>query len=168
MRGLSLIELMIALGIMSLLLMLSLPLTQRFISRHRQEARVHDLIHAVQFARTEAIEQGVHVIFCGSDDGKHCNGRWSSGQLACRDPDDTRQCLSSSQLLYAWPALPRHEHLSWHGFSSDQYLMFEPNGLNQASNGYFLYSPSTPNGQAKKIILNRLGRLRTESVGAYS
>ena len=88
MRGLSLIELLIALLIAAVMMRLAVPAWSNFIGNQRAAAAINTLIASVQLARTSAVVQGVTVTFCPRN-GAACGSRsdWTRGGLIFADPN---------------------------------------------------------------------------------
>lgn len=85
-KGFSLIELMVALAILSILLALSLPNFQDIIESSITNSQAKSLMTTLNLARSEAIKRGTEVGLCASDDGADCNaGTWSDGWIVFVD-----------------------------------------------------------------------------------
>ena len=116
-RGLTLIELMVVLAIAAILLTIGLPSLVSFIQSNRVATEISSLDSDLQFARSEAIKQGIPVSVCASADGSSCLGanNWASGWIVFPDatasgtvaagvtPLRVRQALSSGDTLVASP-----------------------------------------------------------------
>ncbi|WP_198341772.1 GspH/FimT family protein [Oceanisphaera avium] len=68
-RGLSLLELLISLALVSLLASLALPSFQRIAEQARLRAAGNMLYHHLQQARSEAIKRNTAITLCFSDSG---------------------------------------------------------------------------------------------------
>jgi type IV fimbrial biogenesis protein FimT len=118
-RGLTLIELMVVLVVAAILLTVGLPSLVSFIQSNRVATEISSLDSDLQFARSEAIKQGIPVSVCASSDGSSCLGAntWQSGWIVFPDatasgtvaagvtPLRVRQALSSGDTLVANPAI---------------------------------------------------------------
>ncbi len=80
-RGMTFLELLIALSLLLIFISLTMPAWQIFLSPARLLVLINRLAVAICFARSEAIERHGLVTFCGNSDGKHCDGQWSEGQI---------------------------------------------------------------------------------------
>lgn len=72
-RGISLIEVMVALSLAALLIVLGLPSFSSMIAGMRVRTSAEDLSGAIQLARSEAVKSGVPVVFSIESD----YGDWS-------------------------------------------------------------------------------------------
>ncbi len=118
-RGLTLIELMVVLVIAAILLTVGLPSLVSFIQSNRVATEISSLDSDLQFARSEAIKQGIPVSVCASSNGTSCLGSntWQSGWIAFPDPTASgtvaagvtplrvRQGMSQGDTLTANPAV---------------------------------------------------------------
>ncbi|TDK68022.1 GspH/FimT family pseudopilin [Sapientia aquatica] len=81
-RGFSLVELMIALAIGTILLMIAAPQFNSAIQTQQSNTEVTNLMMDMQYARSEAIKEGQNVTICASTDGASCSGTtWNSGWI---------------------------------------------------------------------------------------
>lgn len=92
-RGLTVIELMIAVAIMAVILTTAVPALGRFVQQQRVTAATNELVGHLQYARHEAIFRNTYVAACPSTDGETCTGgnRWDEGWIVHLDPDNSRQ-----------------------------------------------------------------------------
>ena len=90
-RGLTLIELMITLSLMSLLLMLAVPGMQAMMASSRLTSATNELSATLARARSESMRYGTRMTVCKADgSGLQCSTEagtgWEAGWLAFRDP----------------------------------------------------------------------------------
>jgi type IV fimbrial biogenesis protein FimT len=88
-RGLTLIELMVALALLALLATLAVPSFQRQIASANVTNAANELLLAASRARTEAIRLGARVTVCKSSDGTQCDttsAGWETGWITFVDP----------------------------------------------------------------------------------
>lgn len=147
----TLIELMIVVALLAILGLVAVPALQDFIERNRQQALYHQIIRAVQHARTHAITQRVKVELCGSYDGLSCHSDWSRGWLLSEVEQSTP--LAVTQLKRD------RQRIHWSGFRPK--IQFHSNGISPTGNGRF-YS-CYKHAVSWQLVLNRQGRLRTAS-----
>lgn len=89
-KGFTLVELMVALAIMSILVMAAAPNFSAAIKRNRIESQLKDLSGHVKLARSEAISRSQTVTLCRSSDQATCStaasvGDWSIGWITFLD-----------------------------------------------------------------------------------
>ncbi|MDE2081846.1 MAG: GspH/FimT family pseudopilin [Burkholderiales bacterium] len=85
--GLTLIELMVTIAVAAILMATAIPSFQAMIQRNRVITEANSLVSDLQFARSEAIRQGLPVSLCVSADGRTCLGAntWHSGWIVFVD-----------------------------------------------------------------------------------
>jgi type IV fimbrial biogenesis protein FimT len=86
--GLTLVELMIALAIASILLGLALPSMRAFVIQNRLAADISQLVAALTLARSEAIQRGRAVLVCRSMDADSADALCSAAATATRAGGD--------------------------------------------------------------------------------
>lgn len=77
-RGLTLIELMMAIAVGAILVALAAPGFQQALGKNRLSTAASELTGAVQLARTEAIRNNRRVTLCRSEDGSACSSASST------------------------------------------------------------------------------------------
>jgi type IV fimbrial biogenesis protein FimT len=77
-RGLTLIELMIAIAVGAVLVALAAPSFTQALGKSRLSSAASELTSAVQLARTEAIRNNRRVTLCRSEDGSACSSASSA------------------------------------------------------------------------------------------
>ncbi len=86
-RGLTLIELLIAMAVVAVLASLAVPALQGLLARHAVDAAVSAFIADLNFARSEALKLGHSVTICRSSSGTACEagrGSWHAGWIVFR------------------------------------------------------------------------------------
>ena len=96
------------------------------IERHTALLQVS---HAIEYARMQAISLQVPMIYCGSSDGWHCDGRWQKGQII--------HAVNSSTVLQRYLPIAQVQ-LSFHAnFGHNQQIKFMTTGFTNGQNGRF-------------------------------
>lgn len=75
--GFTLLESMIAMGVLALMLSLAVPSMVDLRSQSRVDAVHRDLISAMNQARSLAVSQSDRISLCGSSNGLNCDGVWN-------------------------------------------------------------------------------------------
>lgn len=90
-KGITFLELLITLSVMSILLSLAAPSFSNLIAEVRLASVADDLYSSLQLARTEAVKRAVKVEVCPSDDGIEClpSSDWNSGWMVWYAPGGT-------------------------------------------------------------------------------
>lgn len=85
-KGFTVIELMITVGVIGILLAIGLPGFQDTISRIGTNSQAKTLVASLNFARSEAIKRGIPVSVCGSSSGTDCvAASWNNGWIVFAD-----------------------------------------------------------------------------------
>ena len=157
--GLTLIELMVALTIISVLLSFSFPSMTELVASRRADSALNLLRAGINMARHAAINHNTSVIVCprGSN-GCGPRDTWHLGTLIFEDKDrDNRFSDDDRVLAHLDPV--RSGRIFWRAFRSRSYLRFTGRGMTDWQNGHLLYCPA--NGQpelARQLVLNYAGR----------
>lgn len=160
-RGYTLLELLTALSVLSILLSLALPTFTSIIRRMQSETVIHSLANAYQLARSAAINRRQPVVFCAQTDKQTCGSDWTRGALVFVDLNSNRIREADESLLADIAPPPSGSQLKMKAALNKQYLRFMNNGMLENTAGSLVYCP--PNGSARdarNIIFNRVGRLR--------
>jgi type IV fimbrial biogenesis protein FimT len=81
-RGVTLVELMIALAIAAIFLTLAVPGFSDLLIRNRMTGLTNNLITAINYTRSEALKRGAPIRMCPGD---ACNGSWGGGWVVFSD-----------------------------------------------------------------------------------
>jgi type IV fimbrial biogenesis protein FimT len=90
--GFTLMELLTALAVGSMLFAVGIPSYKYITNRNRVAAEINSLLGDLQFARAEAIKEGQDVTVCQSSDGTTCTGStsWDRGWVVFSDPNQNQ------------------------------------------------------------------------------
>jgi type IV fimbrial biogenesis protein FimT len=83
-RGFTITELMVVAAIVAILLGIGIPSFRYISNSYRMSAEVNGLLGDLQYARAEALREGLAVTTCISTDGLTCAGagsNWASGWI---------------------------------------------------------------------------------------
>ena len=81
--GFSVTELMVVVAIVAILLGIGIPSYRYITNSYRMSAEVNGLLGDLQYARAEAIKEGLDVRTCVSNNGTSCTGEsdWAKGWI---------------------------------------------------------------------------------------
>ncbi len=90
-RGVTAIELLVTIAIAAVLMALAIPSYRYVTTSNRMSAEINQLLGDMQFARYEAIKEGVPVTVCPSNDGMTCSlvAPWNDGWIVQSSSNDT-------------------------------------------------------------------------------
>ena len=153
MTGLSLLELIVSLGILSILLSISIPDFSELTESIAGDRTLRKLASAIQLSKAAAITNGTTVTLCGSGDGVACGRRWQDGVIIFTD-------RNRDQVIDEGDTLIRHITFP-NGNGHKQTLQLTSLGTTAHQNGNFTYCPFSGNRLfARQLIINRTARLR--------
>jgi type IV fimbrial biogenesis protein FimT len=86
-RGFSLVELLVTIALAAILMSVAAPAMTKMIGANRVQAESSSFVNDLQFARAEAIKEGLPVTVCPSSDGASCLGTntWQKGWIVFAD-----------------------------------------------------------------------------------
>lgn len=142
-KGLTFIELTIALGILAITLSVAVPTYQRWLGRTHERVAIEKLSDTITLAKSMVIAEGREVYICAGITGD-CD-KWEKGYRVVNKTGEVSKVVS----------LPRDVRLSFRGFPDSSTIIFGPDGA--TSNGTFIINEKT------QLILNRRGRVRLGS-----
>jgi len=161
-RGMTLIELVMALAVVAIVVSLASPSLGSLVNRNRIVAASNELVASINLARQNAVMQRAITSLCPSTDGQRCTGanRWDEGWIVFRDPDNNRQPESQSDVLRVFSSLE--------GLHSDSAgrtrIRYFPTGFATGTNLTIkLCDPQYPD-QSRAVIVSNSGRARVDRI----
>ena len=156
-RGMTTLELMVALSVTAILVVVAVPSFMKFLSNIRLVTAVNDLISDIVYARNEAATRGKRVSLCASQNVTATNPTclsagtttWATGRIVFLDSDGSGQrVVATDPLLKKVSGLPSGYTLTATGFVDTSHFTFSTyGGLMPSTAGSFkLCAPSNPNG----------------------
>lgn len=161
--GFTLIELMIAVGLVGLLLSMAVPALDAFVSNARQTGAINDFVSSMHIARSTAITTNLRVTVCASADGADCNGTsWDDGWIVFTDRDSDQAVDGEDRIVASAAGI---DGLSIASGEFADFLLYRPNGrvMNASVNGsagQFTVCDRRGADRAKVLIVDLSGRPR--------
>ena len=161
MRGLTLLELMITLAILSVALGVGVPAARHVIDSVRAATSLHQLTASLAIARNAAITYREAVTLCPSRDGSSCLGGtdWSEGWIAYRDPLRQDAPASPADVLRRFD--PQHPTLRLTTSTGRPRVRYLPNGSAAGTNASFRLCRRS-GALLGSIVVANSGRARKE------
>ncbi len=158
-KGFTLIELLTALALVTVLLSIGLPAFGKLVDNQRMDVGKEQLARSIQQTREEAVRRNGAVTMAP------INGDWNAGWRVFIDGNNNALFDQGDQLLgQGIAASVRHIHGSG---ALARYLRYNALGESELINGGFLAGtlrlcPQQQKGDARLLIINRVGRLRLD------
>jgi type IV fimbrial biogenesis protein FimT len=96
--GVTLVELLVTIGILTILLSVGLPSYLYVTNSYRLSSEANGLLGDLMYARAEALKEGQYVTVCVSNDGVTCSGAatWQSGWIVYSNPPNNNTPVAGS------------------------------------------------------------------------
>lgn len=157
-KGLSLIELLSALGIASIILGVGLPGAKSLVAKSRSESATANVIRAIQMAREYAVSNNYPVLICGSDSGEKCSKRWSRHLIVFIDKNRDNDLSHGDKIVFSQQVLSKQGYMKSRIATGRNYTAFNYLG-NAKFVGSFIYCPDNNDARyAARVTWNKLGR----------
>ena len=157
--GITLIELMTAVSIVSITAAITLPNLNDFVIRMEVDAELSELHRLLLTARNSAINSERNITLCPLNNDNKCQRDWRL-RLVVFDDRNNNQVLDNNERLIASKAeTPARRQLYYHKLSSR--IVYAATGriTNFAGNGTFRYCPNNHHDKARAIRVATSGRL---------
>ncbi len=171
----TLIELLVALGLMATLLAVAVPAFEWLVTGSKLSSFTDSLYSSLYLARSEAIKRNARVVLCKSVDGASCaaTGSWSQGWIMFHDNDNDAQLGSGELLIVRQDPLPNDLAL-WGNSPIAKYVSYTGLGSTRLTGGAFqagtftLCRVSADGGEARNIVISATGRPRIQKTTVAS
>lgn len=167
-RGITIIELMIAVAILGVLLGVAAPSVRDIILSNRITTETNDLITDFAVARSESAKRGVRITLCTSNTGAGCTAtNWEAGRIMFTDANaDGAVTAGTDTILRVREALSAGNTLASAGFTNANFIQYRPAGnISSATLGTFTLCRSGVTGRVITVtITGRASAARTGTV----
>jgi type IV fimbrial biogenesis protein FimT len=167
-RGVTLIELLVTLVVLSILLTVAVPGFQSFIRSNRLTSAANEMASALNLARSEAIRRGKTVTLCQSSASASpsCDGTsWADGWLVFVGTSGAGDSTAANHIRVGQISAADVQ-ISTATSAFDSGVSFSPNGAANASDTFTL--SITCNGdnqnQSRELNIAPTGRVSVKSV----
>lgn len=169
--GFSLIELMIALFIGSILLITGIPYLHSAYTNFQTTKDINHLIGAIQVARSAAVFNRYPVTFCSLSEDNRCIGKWSALTIYA-DYNQNGSVDQDDKILYQLDRTQINSSLSWSAFGANEFLrkrmiQLVPSGALNNQNGSLYYCVKDRPQLSRRIIINKQARTRVVQLKDY-
>ena len=158
-HGLTLTELLVSLGITSLLAAGAIEHLPRFIQSTRMVSDVNRFVTALHLARNEAVKRRRHLVLCPAAAGDACAGRadWQGGWLLFAS-DNNREREAEEPLIIRGSPLTAGIDMRSGGYRKR--IVYQPDGSSGGSNSSFTFCDRRGLARPRVICLSNTGRPR--------
>jgi type IV fimbrial biogenesis protein FimT len=168
--GVTLVEMMIVCSIVAILLVVGVPSFKYVTTANRVASEINGLVGDLQFARAEAIKQGLIISVCATNDGLACltsGSSWQTGWLVFTDSGTAGIIDGTDKVLRVQRSFTSSDTLAID--NGIQYLSFNRDGfmMNATAGVTFTLHDSTSNSQYTRCLSATIvGALSTQRSGA--
>jgi type IV fimbrial biogenesis protein FimT len=172
-HGMTLLELMITLVVAGILLMIAIPSFVSLTQTNRVAAEINGLSAALQYARAEAVKEGLPVTVCVSSNGTSCAAAstpWQSGWIVFSDANGNQTVDPGDLVLrrqLAWTSSDTFTVVNGSG-SAVGAVTYSRDGFatNVAGGATWTLNTSPANASARRCLaLNLLGHQQVVTNG---
>jgi len=157
-KGLTLIELLITLTIISVITTIGLPKLNASLKRHSDKTHLKMLQHLVIYARYEAIRNNNIYTVCPSDDQQHCGGQWNRSVIIFSD-FNKNEIVDGKDVLYRTHHFPNNTPCILWNRNRQQYIQFKPTGAANGTAGHIRFCDSTDSTFNHRLVVSFNGRI---------
>jgi type IV fimbrial biogenesis protein FimT len=157
----SLLELLLALSIVSILASLTFPSLRSLLNRTITETTQSQLTQAIQFANREAHARYVSVGFCLSDNQHTCSDKGREALLIFVDEHENGVIENDQQIINILPLKLSAGYLfikSYPYYRS--YFQFRPDAGYSSDNGHIVYCVQSETKPRWVLMVSQTGRAR--------
>lgn len=158
-HGLTLVELMTTLAILTLVCTFGASTFADVIARQRVQTALHMISADLAIARSTAIMRRNHVVACPGDPlGCRADADWSNGWIVFMDADGNRHPDTESDLIRVATA-PSGAPVNIRLASTRHFVRYQRDGRSAGSN--LTINVCSKHTLAGQVIVNNLGRVRS-------
>ncbi|HEY5740480.1 MAG TPA: GspH/FimT family pseudopilin [Gammaproteobacteria bacterium] len=159
--GYTLLEILIAVILVSLLMAFAVPAMRAFTQNDRMITNVNTLIGHLNYARSEAVKRSQQVTVCASNDATTCSGTWSDGWIVYVDADADNSFTAGEEIIRVKQSLEGGNSLTATDIGGQ--ITYNNRGfVNDASVGSLQLCDDRSGAYGKTVRITSLGRVRLE------
>jgi len=163
--GFTLLELLVALGIVAILLGFGNPSLRALVLDGRRTQTLNSLVHSFHLARTSAIRNGHEVAVCPLGGGDLCSDNaagWAQGWLVFVNSDGDQPAVRDSDELLL---LRREPTPDARIFSNRRAFHYRPFNR-RSTTGTLIYCDERGGEEARAVVVSYTGRPRVTELSA--
>lgn len=159
--GLSLIECLATLAVVTLLVGVGVPRVAHFIRNAESISAANRIVRAVNATRHAAATYGQTATLCPFEDGVDCGGPWAGPLVYFVDTNRDGRLGRRDVVVQVIRPLSSGGTVKWRSFRNRQFLQFTREGHTNYQNGNFVYCDASRDPRySRQIVVNVQGRAR--------
>jgi type IV fimbrial biogenesis protein FimT len=164
-RGMTLIELIVAMLVLAILMSIGIPSFREFAGNSRSGAAASSLISSLNLARSEALKRSSLVSVCPSVNQADCVDAldWSTGWLVFADPNGNGEVDANELLQISSPLQGGTQAMS-----TAERATYNTMGMAQIAGAgsvtFTVYQPGCAGPQGRQMVLTLTGALQTTKI----
>jgi type IV fimbrial biogenesis protein FimT len=165
-RGLTLVELIVALCIFALLITLGIPSYQKLSVKNQQTSMINSFITHFSLARSLAVKRQAHQMLCPTSDGKTCldNDNWTQGLIIIQDNNKNRNFDPDEPILGVFQP-DSDSKIVVHSTGGRTKVIYHGDGRQSGFNLTLTFCDSSKNVVPKAVIVSNIGRIKSSLRG---
>jgi type IV fimbrial biogenesis protein FimT len=160
-RGFTLLELMVALSIATILAVIAVPSYQGLIARNRAVTEANSMLGLFTYARNEAVKRNATVNICKTSSGTSCSTAgtisWANGILIWSDTDGDG-AVDGNEIIRAVVPFSTGSTITVSGSGLQNSYGYRATGLGNSSTGSFTIRTGSDSAYAYTLTINSTGR----------
>lgn len=146
-KGTTLIELMVVIGILAIVGTLGVPSFLSIITKARITSETNQLNSLIRFTRFTAIDQQQTTVLCPADNYSQCSEDWNAPKIVFIDSNFNNQREPLEPLLMSMPKSSANNQI----YSRNKTIKFYESGVT-ASPASLLICPSTKEANSARLL----------------
>lgn len=155
-QGLTLMELMITLAIISILITVVAPSVAELLTRNRITAQVNEISGVIQLGRHTAIDEQSVTIVCPTANFSDCSNDWGLAKMVFVDLDLSGTRADDEEILAGTSVSPAGLNLS--GPAAP--ILFNPDGTASAPSTVLICDKDNTDKFARALLITLQGRVK--------
>lgn len=155
-KGMTLLEMLVALAIAAIVLTVVAPSVQTIVSKNRTTSEINELSGAIQFARFTAIDLTSTTVVCPASNYATCSTNWNEPKIVFVDDNSNGKRDTAETLLLSTTGISSTNTMT--GPSTP--ISFFESGVTNASVSIKVCPKTNEAKLARSININAQGRVR--------